>query len=258
MQITKNLNSRLENNLYDVLTGYRKIEFHRSGRSFSQQEEEAVERKWNELLSQGKVKFSSELIALYPEKTQLIEGSLHVTGYKTDYKHYRATLDEPVRVWITGPSGIVRIADMRDPVYIFGERKSIVSNTGGAIEFVPGGYLKAAHFDKENPFLETLLDELEEETGIPRNFVQEVNPFWIGRLREYDGKLFQDVCIDFITGLSGISPEEVQKYFDNLLKKEHNRIEFVRESQLINYADKNLERISQRGKCSLQLLLNLV
>jgi hypothetical protein len=244
---------------FNVTSGYERIAFHRTSRIFNAAEQQEIQDVWDKLLYAGKAKFDSNLVALEPLGTYLDrDKTLHVTGYVTDYRSYRGTLNDPsLRVWITGPSGVVRLeGDDKSRVYVFGERKETTSPVGGNLEFVPAGYLEAKHFQAENPFLETLYDELEEELGIPRARAASVKNFWTGQMREdiCAGRKFQDVCIDFLMDVSA-SPEEALEFFESGMKREHTSLHFVKEDALADFADANLSRLSSRTKFSLANLI---
>ena len=242
--------------MHNVHHGYKDIIFHPATRTFDPEEEAMIETTWNTLVAEKKVRGNSQLVALYPDKTIREESELHVTGYKTDYKHYKATLEHPyLRVWLTGPSAVVRVFHDNTPTYIFGERKNTTTNTGGPLEFVPGGFLEAAHFDSSDPFMATLEDELEEETGIPRAYISKSAPFWLGQVRNHyqSRQLSQDVCVDYMLDIEGISPKEIEERFQ-AGKREHTALHFIPESQLLSFAERNLLRFNTRGRCSLEHL----
>ncbi len=244
--------------IYNIYAGYEAITFHRITRSFEPAEEISIEKTWNELLTTRKVNRNSELVALHPEQTRREGSFLHVTGYVTDYKHYRTTLEHPsLRVWLTGPSAIARVFYEGKQIYLLGERKSATQDTGGALEFVPGGFLEGAHFTAIDPFMETLHDELEEETGIPRNYITKSTPFWMGQIRNHyqNPRLSQDVCVDYLLDIEGIAPHEIIERFKSS-EREHTALHFIPESRLLSFAEANLLRFNIRGRCSLEQLFS--
>ncbi len=254
-----NIAERLEkcHGLFNIINGYNSINFNRTERNFLKEEEDMIQKSWDYLLKAGKVKFSSELVALRPELTFARDGILNVTAYKTDYKHYRTTLEHPsIRVWLTGPSAILRFNEGGEMTYIFGERKSSTSDVGGKLECVPAGYLEAAHFHDENPFLITLYGELKEEIGIPQDKIAKVEPFWYGQVRNMPGnnRLVQDICVDFIMDIENLPSTEIKEMF-SAGKREHERLYFIKEGELERYCEGNFDRLSARTKCSMANLI---
>lgn len=237
----------------NVLSGFNAVELHRMGRIFPDSEEQAIEEKWKEI---GAGKRNETLVALFPYETQVQEGVLQISGYATDFKHYIVTKDmEKPKVWLTGPSAVTRLIGGDEPVFVFGERKSKNLNTGGKLEFVPGGYLKAAHLSTSDPFRSTLEEELEEETGIGREHIADMKPLWYGKLATFpDGRACRNVVLDYLLDVQGITPEAVEQQF-RAKEREHTRLDFVQKGALLGYLEANLEHFNTRGYCTIEQLV---
>ena len=82
-------------------------------------------------------------------------------------------------------------------------------------------------------------------------------PFWTGQLRKHPNseKLSRDVSLDYLVDLREISQAEAEEKFRNLRKKEHDKLHFIPESQMVKYAEENWEQFNLRGRCSLTYLL---
>lgn len=234
----------------NVKLDYDHIVFHRGTRTFNTAEEELIEREWDVFVNAKKVNKNDALVALTPERTHVEGRELHVEGYVTDFKHWRTTRERAdVNVWLTGPSAVTRVYSGGETFYVIGERPTTILATGGPLEFVPGGFLKAAHFSEEDPFRATLYKELKEETGIPRDRVTAVHPFWCGEVPKY-----KNVCVDYLIDVERSTPEQIEKLFREQ-SHEHTALYFVPHHTLREYAEENLSRFNDRGKCSLEYLL---
>src|SRR3989338_11548409 len=105
----------------NVYEGYHQISINLTTRQFSADEEMFVEEEWKNLIAQGKVKYSSAIAAVDPVTIFVRDGTLYLNAYSSDFKHYRTTLISPiVKVWLTGPSGVIRAHTKNETWYIFG------------------------------------------------------------------------------------------------------------------------------------------
>lgn len=240
----------------EVCTGFNAVTLHPVERIFPAEEENAIEAAWQQKIAAKAVSKNDARGALLPTHTRMHESDLHLSGYATDFKHYITTRDMPSpEVWLTGPSAVTRLLGGDEPVYVFGERKSKNLNTGGMLEFMPGGYLKAKHLSVSDPFESTLEEELEEETGIWREQIASLTPLWYGELAKFpDGRMCRNVILDYVMDIRGVTPEQVEKAFA-LGERKHTRLEYVQESALAGYLDANLTRFNTRGVCTIQQLV---
>lgn len=237
----------------NVFTGFNEVVLHPAERIFLDEEEKAIEEAWQK---SGAGKRNEALVALFPSETRVQESILHLSGYPTDYKHWFCTKDMLApEVWLTGPSAVTRLVGGDEPIYVFGERKSKNLNTGGVLEFLPGGLLKAKHLHTTDPFRFTLEDELDEETGIAQTHIAHVGPLWYGELAKFpDGRTCRNVCLDYLMDVRGITPEQVEKEFRSK-EREHTHLEYVQESVLPNYFEANFARFNTRSYCTIQQLV---
>ncbi len=239
--------------------GYKCIVIHQTTRTFSSEEEKFVDGEWEKLLTQGKVKYSNAIAAINPETIYVNEDELHVDAYPRDFKHYRTTLNSNIaKVWLTGPSGVMKADSYGKNWYVFGVRKSVTLRTGGDIETIPGGFLDVEYLSESNPFQSALYNELEEETGISRESVTSLIPMRMGTLGiDIRGnRPAYNVCTDFLMNIS-LKPEEIQQSFSSK-EREHTKIEIVPEKDLLNYIDKNKEGMNTRTLFTLDYLLQIM
>ena len=223
---------------------------------FSADDETRIERIWSEKISKGAVMRNESLVALLPDMTRTEDDILQLSGYATDFKHYICTKDLPTpEVWLTGPSAVTRITGRETTMYIIGERKTKNLNTGGVLEFLPGGFLKMAHLYDKNPFLSTLEEELTEETGIEKECIVDTMPLWYGKLEKFpDGRASRNVVLDYLMDIEGLTPEQVQERFKSK-DREHTHLEFVPEQDLLKYGETNYGRFNTRGLCTFEQLI---
>ncbi len=241
----------------NVLTGWGAVSIKPDERTFSPEDEASIDALWNEKLASGQKMTNGSLAGIMQSWTRTISPAvLELTLYPTDFKHYICTKNAagPV-VWLTGPSAVTRLVDRNEKTYILGERKSKNLNTGGAIEFVPGGLLKAAHLYDADPFRSTLEEELEEETGIERRHIASMTPLWYGELVKFpDGRSCRNVCVDYLMDIKGVSQEQVQEGFAST-SREHTQLFFVPEQELLSFGEQNYSRINTRGLCTFEQLI---
>ncbi len=242
-----------------IYLGYNRIVIHETTRAFSSEEEGFVDSEWDKLIAQGKVKYSNAIVALNPETIYVNGNELYVDAYPSDFKHYRTTLNSNIpKVWLTGPSGVMKANAYGESWYVFGVRKSATLRTGGDIETIPGGFLDVEYLFQQNPFQNALYNELEEETGISRENVTSVIPMRMGTLSidTRGNRPAYNVCTDFLMNIS-LNPEEIQKSFSSK-EREHTKIEIVSGEDLLDYVDKNKEGMNTRTLFTLDYLLQII
>ena len=239
-----------------VIKGYQSVVLHLTKRIFNADTEKQIETAWNEKVQSGAVKRNDQLVALFPEQTSVENSVLHLSRYATDFKHYITTREVAApQIWLSGPSAVTRIIREVDSLYIIGERKSKNLNTGGALEFVPGGFLKAAHLYDADPLRSTLEEELDEETGIKPTYIASITPLWYGELEKFpDGRASRNVCLDYLMNIEDITQRQVQEQFASK-EREHTQLMFVPEHELVSFGEANYARFNTRGLCTFEQLI---
>src|SRR3989338_233144 len=170
---------------FNSVVGFKKIELSNQTKEFTDKEQKFIDETWNSLLAKGKVKYSTKIIGVEPDTIRATGDTLHLGVYSVDYKSYKAAIEHPtLEIWVTGPSGIVQLDYYQDRYYLFGERKNSTSLLGGTLETVPGGFLEPKHLVYRDPFHEAIVQELEEETGIPAHFIKRASLLDFGQLEQ--------------------------------------------------------------------------
>ena len=101
--------------------------------------------------------------------------------------------------------------------------------------------------------------ELEEETNLSRDMVVSVRPMRVGCLKKLpNGKLINNVCIDFLMELKDTEPDKVGCAFAALKSKEHVRMDLVRSGNLLSYVETNIDRFNTRTLFTLEHLLRII
>ncbi len=241
---------------------FKRLELSNQTKEFTDKEQMFIDEKWNNLLAEGKVKYSTKIIGVEPSTILLARDTIHLGIYPVDYKSYKAAIEHPtLRIWVTGPSGIVQLDYNKKRYYLFGERKSPTSFLGGALETVPGGFLEPEHLVYQDPFHEAIVQELEEEIGIPAHFIKRASLLDFGQLEQdpRTGTKLYHVVIDYYITVTNISPEDAQKHFmDDITMREHTRLHVVPHEQFLTYISDNFNRFTTRTRFTLQNFLQQV
>lgn len=229
---------------------------------FSEEQKRRIEERWAEVKQKNPGAFSRPLLGLNDVVVDAARGLVTLGTYVTGYKEYSQTksdLGENDRVWGTGAAGLTYVDDGGKRVFVFGERSKGTLSVGGSIESLPAGFTTEMDDSKgRNPFVATVINEAEEEIGIPKDRVQLVRYLGLARVRQWD-KLYQDMHVDHLLRIQGASWGDVERAFEesNANKKadgklvEHVRIIPVAEYELPAFVDQQRENLGIRTRVTL-------
>lgn len=248
----EDLKQRLaETNLFtNIKRGFTEVQTEVRPRTYSKEQLQYLQRQSKELLESGTIQYDSEIMAADFSRTRVSESTLHLAVYPTQFSHHFATTNHPsLKIWATGASSLTRADHHGEYHYLFGHRKK--KDEGGHIEGVPGGYLEPRHFKipHQDPLQLNLFEELREETGITSDYTADIYPLHIGQMKgriRNSQRSFQDVSLEYVLDLKGLSPDEIQRVFKRQ-EREHDPLEIIPESQLVDYLEEHFDDLYARS-----------
>ena len=167
---------------YDILaSGFDELDVQKVTREFTEEEIEFMEGEWAKILAENPRAYSEIISGIFPERTRVDGNNVHIELYPLEYKHWKTTTEQDSRIWCMGSTGIVRVNHDGDQSYLFGYRKpKITLDVGGVLETFPGGFIDAPYLDLQEPPKVALLNEFQEEVGVPSFYVSDITFLSIG------------------------------------------------------------------------------
>ena len=268
-ELAQPLDVLLANGYFNRVVGIKTLQFEYGEREppISPERKTVIEGRWAEIVSKNPNAFSTEFLCLNGFAFNALTQALTLGTYLSNFKEYITTKKDELgthRIWCLGACGLTYIIENGERTFIFGERTPKTLDVGGYIESLPGGFVKPAS-RLSNPVQITLLDELEEETGIPCQHVQYSSPFSFGMLRTWKGNQYQDTNVNYTIELQGLDRDQVLGLFQSQNQKkigqgkllEHTKIDLIRESNLQEFIRSFAKRMGVRTLFTLESYLSL-
>jgi len=237
------------------------LEFNGNPITFSPDLEATIDEEWEKMVAEGKAignePKNNPFVHCYGHsKTRKDKRTIDI-GLRlgqTDWKHYSATkrIGSPI-IWGIGTAGVTYFINKHgERVYVFATRNlNKVSDIGGRIETPPAGFLDISLVAHPDTLKENMLQEFEEELGLPRDRIRSLIPISFIRIPRY-----HDYSIDYLIE-AGASEEELSEGFKRSSKYrgEHSSHFFVPESQLRSFIEKHHSQLPPRTKSDITAYL---
>ena len=218
--------------------------------NFSEQLQSQISTYWNDYIrSKNKSAFNDKVlrfVRINPTNKNMIEVTY------TDYKNIivnREFLNSSLEISQIGVSGLALVKEQNDFFVLFAKRSKAVTEYQGFYELVPSGNLDKSVLDKDETinFRAKILDEFEEETGLPRSAVNNVSSFCL--VKDNVNHVYDVCCILELA----VDRNSLNDSFKNV--SEFHSPCFVDIKNLKNFLNKNDLDIVPTSKAILQHFL---
>lgn len=179
---------------------------------FSHTDKELIEKIWQEKQKEKKL-FNGSILSYVSHKETADE--LLIETRTIEYKQYLAQLikeELDLQIYPLAVTGIIRDSEN---CTLIGKRGN-VSEYPDHWEFAPAGSIDATKvINSKVDYISQLLDELQEETGIPHDAVKKVTPFAL--ICDKKDKVY-DICMEIVLSipLSEIITEKKSEEYDSI------------------------------------------
>jgi 8-oxo-dGTP pyrophosphatase MutT (NUDIX family) len=222
-----------------------------TARIFSREERAGIRTNWKDFVRKNPGAFAGPIVGYHKDGLKVTGRTLVVPIYLTDFAAYNGLKCTGNPVWTAGASGIVELHSEKGVHVPFGYRSPKTINVGGSLETVPQGFMKPDHLSAEDPFRETILDELEEELGITRDYLDRMFILHKGQVDSDDKNIYCNGNVTYVLRVD-LTPQETRERFDALEAREHDRLDIVPKEELPDYVDTHFARLAVRTRHTLQ------
>ncbi len=198
-----------------------------------------LEKVWKNLCEKKNNKLFNDKVLIYIDSFKQ-NNILEIKAGFVDYKIVVSSRIEPslgLKIKQIGVSGITLISDGNNEYVLFSSRSSDNTEYPNFLELVPSGNLdnSSLRSDGKIDFSSKLIEEFIEETGLEKNYIQEIKTLFL--VIDNVNQVFDICCEIKICSSKSHIIETFQKV------SEYGKPELVLLSSLSDYVKKNHERI---------------